>query len=379
MSEKTGKKKISKLRTETERSSLRSRKLRFDKIEEPSKGKFKRENTVTKAVSVNRAVHNQFSRADEDENAGVKAGDLGVETAEDAVKAADKGVYRAKLKAYRKEIGNGEQPVVSVEKSGVQGSNQISKRMQKTNIKKEYAAARYGKSPSGKGAGEAEKSAKKAAEKSRNLLGKLTKFMGEHYKFFLILLAVMLLFVTLFTCLSFGSTFLQGSVNAVITSSYTAEDDEIIGAENDYRTLESALQNYIDSVENLYPGYDEYRYFVDEISHDPYQLASYLTVMYSDYKRREVQPTLQSLFEKQYELELEEATESCPYTETDSETAVSEESQTLCQYRILNVTLRNRNLDNVIRQSGGMNGEQWERYELLNETKGNKAYLFADE
>lgn len=150
MAEKTGKKKISKLRTETERSSLRSRKLRFDKIEEPSKGKLKRENTVTKAVSVNRAVHNQFSRADEDENAGVKAGDLGVETAEDAVKAADKGVYRAKLKAYRKEIGNGEQPVVSVEKSGVQGSNQISKRMQKTNIKKEYAAARYGKSPQAK-------------------------------------------------------------------------------------------------------------------------------------------------------------------------------------------------------------------------------------
>lgn len=373
MAEKTGKKKISKLRTETERSSLRSRKLRFDKIEEPSKGKFKRENTVTKAVSVNRAVHNQFSRADEDENTGVKAGDLGVETAEDAVKAADKGVYRAKLKAYRKEIGNGEQPVVSVEKSGVQGSNQISKRMQKTNIKKECAAARYGKSPSGKGSGAAEKSAKKAAEKSRNLLDKLTKFMGEHYKFFLILLAVVLLFVTLSTCLSFGSAFLQGSVNAVITSSYTAEDDEIIGAENDYRALESALQNHIDSVESLYPGYDEYRYFVDEISHDPYQLASYLTVMYGDYKRREVQPTLQSLFEKQYELELEEV------TECESETAVSDETQQPCQHRILNVTLRNRNLDNVIRQSGGMNGEQRERYELLNETKGNKAYLFADE
>ena len=143
--------------------------------------------------------------------------------------------------------------------------------------------------------------------------------------------------------------------------------------------MESALQKHIDSVESLYPGYDEYRYFVDEISHDPYQLASYLTVMYGDYKRREVQPTLQSLFEKQYELELEEVTESCHHTEPESETAVSEESQTLCQYRILNVTLRNQNLDNVIRQSEGMNGEQRERYELLNETKGNKAYLFADE
>lgn len=195
----------------------------------------------------------------------------------------------------------------------------------------------------------------------------------------MIFLAMMLLFVSLSTCLSFGSAFLQGSVNVVITSSYTAEDDEIIGAENDYRALESALQNHIDSVENLYPGYDEYHYYVDEISHDPYQLASYLTIMYGDYKRREVQPTLQSLFEKQYELELDEVTESCLYTGTDSETAVSDKSQTLCHYRILNVTLRNRNLDNVIRQSGGMNGEQGERYELLNETKGNKAYLFADE
>lgn len=136
--------------------------------------------------------------------------------------------------------------------------------------------------------------------------------------------------------------------------------------------MESALQNHIDSVESLYPGYDEYRYFVDEISHDPYQLASYLTVMYGDYKRREVQPTLQSLFEKQYELELEEVTESCHHTEPESEIAVSEESQTLCQYRILNVTLRNRNLDNVIRQSGGMNGEQGNNMSFSTKPKETK-------
>lgn len=371
MAEKTGRKKVSKLRTEKERSSPRSRKLRFDKTEEALKGKRKGENTVTKAVSVNRAAHNQLSRANEDENAGVRGADFGVETAEDTVKAVNKGVYRAKLKAHRKEIASGEQSASSAEKSSAQGSNQISKRVQKANIKKEYRGARYGKSASGKGAATGEKTAEKAAEKGRDLLDKLTKFVGEHYKVFLVILAAVIILAVLSACLSFGSAFLQGSLNAVVTASYTAEDDEIIGAENDYRALESALENYVDSLESLYPVYDEYQYFLDEVSHDPYQLASYLTVMYGDYKRGEVQPTLQSLFEKQYELELEEVTES------ESEAVVSDETQQPCQHRILKITLRNRNLDDVIRQSGGLNGEQRTRYELLNETKGNKAYLFA--
>lgn len=48
---------------------------------------------------------------------------------------------------------------------------------------------------------------------------------------------------------------------------------------------------------------------LDEIGHNPYELASYLTVVFEDYTREEVQATLQQLFEQQYELILEEEVE----------------------------------------------------------------------
>ena len=65
-----------------------------------------------------------------------------------------------------------------------------------------------------------------------------------------------------------------------------------------------------------HPGYDEYRYNLAEINHNPYVLTSYLTVKYEDYTRAEVQSELQALFDKQYELELEEEVEIRTRTET---------------------------------------------------------------
>lgn len=139
-------------------------------------------------------------------------------------------------------------------------------------------------------------------------------------------------------------------------------------------------------------SYDEYRYSLDEIGHNPYELASYLTVIFEDYTRAEVQAALQHLFEQQYELILEEEVEIRTRTETRTGTQTHTDSETgetweeeyeyevevEYEYYILNVTLRNYGLGNVIR-SAGLTEDQMERYELLLETLGNRSYLFGDD
>lgn len=204
-------------------------------------------------------------------------------------------------------------------------------------------------------------------------------------------LAVLIMIVS--SSLSSCSAFLPGCSGAIVATTFTAEDEDIIGANNDYKALEAELQRKVNNIESTYPGYDEYNYYLDEIGHDPYQLAAYLTVQFEDYTRSEVQSTLRSLFDRQYELKLEEKVEIRYRTETRTGTTTSTDPETgevteeeyeyevevPYEYYILNVTLTNKNLGHVITESGGMNEDQAERYAILLQTKGNKEYLFADD
>ena len=180
------------------------------------------------------------------------------------------------------------------------------------------------------------------------------------------------------------------SENIVIATTYTAEDEDIIGAEQDYKDLEEELQDDIDDIESDYEGYDEYVYTLDEIGHNPYQLAAILTVLYEDYTREEVQAMLQEIYELQYELTTEEVVETrerevektgTRWVEDDSyEDGGYEEEYTYTDteeydYYILYVTLTNHTLEEVVTELG-FTEDQMERYELLVYTYGNKKYLF---
>jgi hypothetical protein len=70
----------------------------------------------------------------------------------------------------------------------------------------------------------------------------------------------------------------SGGGSAIIASSYTAEDTEFCEAELLYTELEAQLQQRINNIETERSGYDEYRYQIDEIGHDPHELIAYLTV-----------------------------------------------------------------------------------------------------
>lgn len=150
------------------------------------------------------------------------------------------------------------------------------------------------------------------------------------------------------------SAMFQGGTQIILGTSFTAKEEDIIGADNDYKALEAALRNKINNIERTHSGYDEYRYDLDEINHNPYELAAYLTVKFEDYTRDEVQATLQWLFEQQYELTLTEVVEIRTRTtsSTDPETGETTTEEEDYEYYILNVKLRNKGLNSVISNSG---------------------------
>ena len=392
----------SKLRDETESATARKDKLRHGKkkhepeIKKPSKGKH--QVTRASAAGISAQAHRAVSKY-EDDNVGVEATHSSLEAAETAGYVADHAVYAHKLKGYDKA----EKMVTQSDRANVEAlhkkyqhdhpdaaSNPISRWRQRQAIKKEYAAAKSGKSTAQAGSA-ASKGAKKAASGAKNLGEKVTEFFVSNKQPMLLIAAVGMIFILISGMFSSCTAMFQGGTEIILGSSFTAKDEDILGANDDYKCLEAELRTKISCIETTHSGYDEYRYNLVEIGHNPYELTAYLTVLFEDYSRAEVQSTLQSLFREQYTLRLEPETEIRTRTETrtghrtvtDADGNQHTESYTYevevdYEYHILNVTLINHGLGFVI-GNAGLSEDQMERYRLLLETKGNRPDLFGDD
>ncbi len=408
------KKKTTKLRLETDAAGSRKAKLRFEKaditeIERPSVAKHMASRGA--AVSVTSRAHQAVSEY-EDDNVGVQSAQEMTKAVESTAYTVDHAVYSHKLKAHAKA----DKLVEKSDKANVDAlyekfkkdnpdaaSNPFSRWQQKNAIKKEYAAAKAGKNTASttasatKGAG---KATGKAAQGAKTITEKATEFATTHSKAILFVLAGGLLFMIIASMFSSCTAMFQGGTQVLLGTSYTAEDEDIIGADDDYKALEAALRSKINNIEHTHSGYDEYRYDLDEINHNPYELAAYLTVKFEDYTREEVQSTLEWLFEQQYELTLTEEVEIRTRTETRTETEtgtrlvwdsdlgeyveeeyeyeVEVEYEVEYEYYILNVKLENKGLNRVI-GSSGMSEDEMERYAVLLQTNGNRPDIFGDD
>ena len=159
-----------------------------------------------------------------------------------------------------------------------------------------------------------------------------------------------------------------GMMNAVVGTSYTAEDEDILGANEDYTALENELRQKIANIERTHPGYDEYRYNVDELGHNPYELTSYLIAKFRTYTRENVQSELRALFEAQYKLTLTEEVEIRYRTETDTwtdedGTTHTDTYEVPYEYYILHVRLQNKTLPVVVNSL--LDAEQKEIYDIM--------------
>ena len=202
----------------------------------------------------------------------------------------------------------------------------------------------------------------------------------------------LLLIVIVQMCASMGVSMFSTSGGGILATTYLSEDADMLAAESTYSAMESALQNMLDNYETLNPGYDEYRYELDEIWHDPYVLISMLSAMHEGpWTIAQVQGILTMLFDMQYTLIEEETVEIRYRTETVTETitethydddgepytvtyTISYEVEVPYEYYIMTVTLENYNLGHLTIYV--MNTEQLQRYALYMRTLGNRPDLF---
>lgn len=387
------------IRHEADLAKMRSKKLKSEQEVKAKKnaaasgkkgGKTKKSGNLA-ADALSAKAHQSVRNANQDNNSGVEAAHFTEGSAEGAARAGSRFQYGRKLRQYKKlerlEKKANKDAVDSIfaerMKSDPQaGSNLFSRWRQKQAIKKEYSAAKAG-------AAAAENTASgtaKAAQGTVSITEKAFQFVQSHSHIIIGIAAVGLLVLVIAGSVSSCSVLINGGGNVVLGTSYTAEDEDLKGAETDYTKLEDKLRKQIDRIETDHPGYDEYRYNLAEIGHNPYELASLLTVEFENYTRSQVQARLQSIFEAQYELKLEEKVEIRTRKETRvgyrynpiTGTGYTYTYQVTVQYeyKILNVTLLNRGMDYVARNSG-LTDDQLERYEVTLECRGNRDDLFA--
>lgn len=387
------------IRHEADLAKMRSKKLKSEQEVKAKKnaaasgkkgGKPKKPGNLA-ADALSAKAHQSVRNADQDNNSGVEAAHFTEGSAEGAARAGSRFQYGRKLRQYKKlerlEKKANKDAVDSIfaerMKSDPQaGSNLFSRWRQKQAIKKEYAAAKAGAAAAENTAS----GAAKAAQGTVSITEKAFQFVQSHSHIIIGIAAVGLLVLVIAGSVSSCSVLINGGGNVVLGTSYTAEDEDLKGAETDYTKLEDKLRKQIDRIETDHPGYDEYRYNLAEIGHNPYELASLLTVEFENYTRSQVQARLQSIFEAQYELKLEEKVE----IRTRKETRVGYHYNPITgtghtytyqvtvqyEYKILNVTLLNRGVDYVARNSG-LSDDQLERYEVTLECRGNRDDLFA--
>lgn len=387
------------IRHEADLAKMRSKKLKSEQEVKAKKnaaasgkkgGKPKKPGNLA-ADALSTKAHQSVRNADQDNNSGVEAAHFTEGSAEGAARVGSRFQYGRKLRQYKKlerlEKRADKDAVDSIfaerMKSDPQaGSNLFSRWRQKQTIKKEYAAAKAGAAT----AENAAAGTAKAAQGTASMMEKAFQFVQSHSHIIIGIAAVGLLVLVIAGSVSSCSVLINGGGNVVLGTSYTAEDEDLKGVETDYTKLEDKLRKQIDRIETDHPGYDEYRYNLAEIGHNPYELASLLTVEFENYTRSQVQARLQSIFEAQYELKLEEKVE----IRTRKETRVGYRYNPITgtghtytyqvtvqyEYKILNVTLLNRGVDYVARNFG-LTDDQLQRYEVTLECRGNRDDLFA--
>ena len=352
--------------------------LQFEEQETPPNFKGKHNPLSHPAQEAGIFVHNKIHSVEKD-NSGVEGAHKSEEAAERmgkyGVRKVKEGYHSHKLKPYRK--------AAQAEKAAAKAnanfhyhkalyenpqlsSNPLSRFMQKQKIKREYAkAAKKGGAATAKKAAEStRKAAKKTAEETR----KAAAFVARHPVGVLIAIAALLLFIMVFAGLSSCSSMFSGAINGVVGTSYTSEDSDLVAVENNYVAMENELQAEIDNIESTHPGYDEYRYHLDAIEHNPHELASYLTALLQSYTPQSAQAEIQRIFDMQYTLTLTEEIQIRTYTDEDGDEHEYE-------YRILHVELTNTPISSLAPEL--LNAEQLEMFHVYMETSGNKPLIFG--
>ena len=251
-------------------------------------------------------------RETEQDNVGVESAHKSEEAVETSAYLVREGYRSHKLKPYRKAA----QAEQKLEKANVNAlyqkslrenpqftSNPLSRWQQKQSIKKQYAVAKR----TGQTAGNTAQAASKTGKAARTVKEKAQQagaFVMRHKKGFLIAGVLFLIACMLMNTMSSCSMMAQSIGSVISGTTYPSDDPEMLAVEADYADREARLQEKIDNIESSHPGYDEYRYNLDMIGHDPHELAAVLSAVLQGYTRHSAQAELDRVFDAQYQLTL---------------------------------------------------------------------------
>ena len=392
-----------KLKQDADKAAEKAQHLRFGKAEitpdEASRMTKQQKRAMYAAAAARSAAHREIDQY-EDDNVGTQALNEGVKSKE-AVSDFSKNRYARKLKKKAKMQGkkgakiaksSPQKPTAAQDAgascTGEGGSNWLSRWRQKQDIRQSYYAAAHSgtaaQTAGGKAASNGTNAAKSGMEqvidKGRSVVSTavngIANFAKSNAHVLLIVGVFLLLLLLVMSAFSSCSILFSGTTQVSGQTIYTAEDRDIRGAETDYKKLEKELDKKIKRTPADHPGYDEYRYHLDAIEHDPWQLTSFLTTLYDDYTRSEVQAKLKETFAKQYKLTtwVEVQTRYRTVVMIDIFTGIPYTVQVPYEYRIFHTKLVNKGLEVVIREE--LDNDQWKRYEIFQDTLGGRPYLF---
>ena len=392
-----------KLKQDADKAAEKAQHLRFGKAEitpdEASRMTKQQKRAMYAAAAARSAVHREVDQY-EDDNVGTQALSEG-EKAAGNVRDISKSIYARKLKKKAKMQGkkgaktaqsSPQKPTAAQDAgasgTGEGGSNWLSRWRQKQDIRQSYYAAAHsgtaaqtaGGKAASNGASATRSGVEQVIDKGRSVVSTavngIANFAKSNAHVLLIVGVFLLLLLLVMSAFSSCSILFSGTTQVSGQTIYTAEDRDIRGAETDYKKLEKELDKKIKRTSTDHPGYDEYRYHLDAIEHDPWQLTSFLTTLYDDYTRSEVQAKLKETFAKQYKLTtwVEVQTRYRTVVMIDIFTGIPYTVQVPYEYRIFHTKLVNKGLEVVIREE--LDNDQWKRYEIFQDTLGGRPYLF---
>ena len=392
-----------KLKQDADKAAEKAQHLRFGKAEitpdEASRMTKQQKRAMYAAAAARSAVHREIDQY-EDDNVGMQAlseGEKAAETAHDISKSryARKLKKKAKMQGKKgaKTAKSSPQKPTAAQDAGASctgegGSNWLSRWRQKQDIRQSYYAAAHSGTAAQTAGGKAVSNGTTAAksgmeqviDKGRSVVSTavngIANFAKSNAHVLLIVGVFLLLLMLVMSAFSSCSILFSGTTQVSGQTIYTAEDRDIRGAETDYKKLEKELDKKIKRTPTDHPGYDEYQYHLDPIEHDPWQLTSFLTTLYDDYTRSEVQGKLKETLKKQYKLTtwVEVQTRYRTVVMIDIFTGIPYTVQVPYEYRIFHTKLVNKGLEVVIREE--LNNDQWKRYEIFQDTLGGRPYLF---
>ena len=393
-----------KLKTDADKAAEKAQHLRFGKAEitpdEASRMTKQQKRAMYAAAAARSAVHREIDQYEED-NVGVQALSEG-EKAAGNVRDFSRNRYSRKLKKKAKmqakkkartTKSSAHEPDKAQNAGDARtsegGSNWLSRWRQKQDIRKGYyTAARSGgtaaqtaggKKAASSGASATRTGMEQVIDKGKGAVSTAINGLAAAAKsnaHVLIIVGVFLLLLLLvMSGFSSCGILFSGTTQVSGQTIYTAEDRDIKGAEADYKKLEKELDKKIKRTPTDHPGYNEYQYHLDPIEHDPWQLTSFLTTLYDDYTRSEVQGKLKETFKKQYKLTTWVEVQTRYMTVwVMTPAGVPIPTQVPYEYRIFHTKLVNRGLEVVVREE--LNNDQWKRYEIFQDTLGGRPYLF---